>query len=620
MSKQNLHRSFWALWSWALLIACSLAAPAHGAPAAPPRPLQGVRISASPRCAPRWLTVARFGVLSRGSTLHPAATCRAGSPLIEVAGLADFLPGQGVSLLQCGPAAAVAAPPTPALRAVCQDHHCPADAQWSYEIVAIDAHHGLSRASAPTPPRRNTNALGVEDHNLITWARVPRAIAYAIYRSRDAGPYRLLTYTQIPAFDDFGQSAVVAAGSIPLEAPAAPTNGNLVAIVAALAAGQVRLDRPALGSASHTWLVHDDAPIVQRAIDSLPIHTDDRPGGGTLWLPSGSYAWASPVTITGASGVMLVGAGRWATQINPSVELAGMAAFRFVDSRDSGLAQMWINGAPVNGAIPGAALEFNENSRLGPPSTHDQARDLIIGNPSTGSSVVNGIVFSAANDANNENSDIQNIVIQDFAGCGILIGHSNSEGHRFRHLDIGYGPCGIQAWSGGFTDEQGFYALNRYPHAVVYDFEPGTMYHSVQSIGMFAENAAQLLRASPFLRNLVVNLVAMDFTGGLPGEDLIDLASSDSALTITASWLQTGQPRTAIHSSGAGNTVRLMNNGGLGLSTIDAGNGAVASIGNNWYQVPRFVTGPDRLVQLGDWIGPTQTLAGGLRPSLGAQH
>ncbi|HLH78394.1 MAG TPA: glycosyl hydrolase family 28-related protein [Candidatus Binataceae bacterium] len=549
-----------------------------------------------------------------------AARCQAGSPLIEITGRADFFPGQGVSLPQCGPAPSVPSPAAPTLRSLCRTLPCPHLAHWSYEIVAIDANHGLSRASPAAPSVLNANALSVEDHNLITWTPVPHAVAYAIYRSRDTGPFRLLTYSQISAFDDFGQPAVAAAGSIPPEAPARPILGNLVAIIASRTATQVRLNHPAIASCPHTWLVHDDAPILQRALDSLPTRTADNPGGGTLWLPPGSYTWASPVTITGASGVVLRGAGRWATQINPSVELAGMAAFRFIDSRDSGVEQMWINGAQVNGATPGTAVEFNENSRLGPSSTHNLARDLIIGNPSTGGSVVNGIVFSAINDANNENSDIENVVIEDFAGCGILIGHSNSEGHRFRHLDIGYGPCGIQAWSGGFTDEQGFYALNRYPQAVVYDFQPGTMYHSVQSIGMFAETGAQLLRASPQLRNLIVNIVAMDFTGGLPGEDLIDLASSDSALTITASWLQTGQPRTAIHSSGTGNTVRLMNNGGLGLSTIDAGNGAVASIGNNWYQVPRFVTGPDRLVQLGDWISPTQTLAGSLRPSLGAQH
>jgi|GEM_PF-4120184 len=607
MAKSDLRTRFCYL-----LLACAISAPAHGMPAAPSPPPRDARIPASAH-PPHWLDAGRFGLFSHGSTLRAAAICRAGFPSIEITGRADFLPGQGVSLLQCGPAPSVPSPAAPTLITVCRIGPCPREARWSYEIVAIDSHHGLSRASPAAPSMPNSRALSVDNHNLITWTPLPNAVAYAIYRARDGGPFRLLSYSQIPDFDDFGQPAVAAAGSIPPEAPAVPTPGNLAAIVVARTPTQVRLDRPPLSSSARSWLVHDDAPIVQRAIDRLPVGAYDNPSGGTLWLPPGSYTWASPVTVIGARGLILAGAGRWATQINPSVELAGMAVFRFVDARDSGLEQMWINGASIAGAIAGAALEFNENSRLGPTSTHNEARDLIIGNPSTGSSVVNGIVFSAANDANNENSDLQNIVIQDFAGCGIVIGHSNSEGHRFRHLDIGYGPCGIQAWSGGFTDEQGFYALNRYPRAVVYDFQPGTMYHSVQSVGMFAETGAQLLRASPRLRNLVVNIVAMDFTGGLPGEDLIDLASSDSALTITASWLQTGQPRTTIYSTGAGNTVRLMNNGGLGLSTIDAGVGAVVSIGNNWDQIPHFVAKPNRLLQLGDWLGPTQTLIGGNR-------
>lgn len=555
------------------------------------------------------VNAAAYGIFSGGSTTHPSATCTAGSRAVTLGSAGDFQNGQGVALLYCGPSPAVSTPGAPTISPTCTSS---CSTTWNYEIVAVDANHGLSAAGPAGASVTNASTLTVDNHNLITWNAVSGAVAYVIYRQKSRrGSFALLTYTQVPKYDDFGQPSVTPGGSIPATAPATPIDGNLTSYILS-GAGTTRLllHDAAVNSSTATWLQHNDAPIVQLAVNGLATQHGNSPGGGTIWLPPGNYTWASPLTVNNGTGVMVIGAGRWATEINPAVELAGLSAFRFVNSRESGIADLWINGAQVTGAIPGAGVEFNEDHPIGPASTHDQIRQVAIGNTNAGSSLVNGVVFSYVNDANNEDSDIEDVFMQDLAGCGVVIGHSNSEGHRFRHLGVGYAPCGIQAWSGGFTDVQGFYNIAHYPHGVIYDYEPGIMYHSSQSIGMFTESSAQLLRSSAGLSNLVFNFIGIDDSGGERNEDLINLSSSSSSLSITGSWIQTGQPGTSIYSADPRNTVQLVNNTGLGLSEINANSGTVVSLGNNWLQPPAFVAGAQHLVEVGDYSASASAVVG----------
>jgi hypothetical protein len=562
-------------------------------------------LSAAAGAAHAWasgpVNSAAFGVFSNGSAVRVHARCRAGSAHIALGSPGDFADRQGVSLPFCGPPPVAATPRAPLIAAVCTGRPCPRQRLWNYRIAALDRAHGLSAAGPTGVAVRNAAILDVEHHNLLTWPAVAGAASYVIYRAADGGDARLLTYSQMPQYDDFGQPAVRAGGAIPSLAASAPSNGNLVSyILAGAGTTAITLADGAASSITQTWMDHDDAPIVQRAVDSLATGSRTAAAGGTIWLPPGRYAWGSPVTVTDASGVLIRGAGTWATALGATPDLAGMAAFRFVNSRESGLRSMWIDGAPQEGAIAGAALEFREDHPKIVSATHDRASHLMIGNPRSGGSIVNGVVFSCSNDANNENADLRAITVQDFSGCGVLIGHSNSEGHAFDHLDIGYGPCGIQAWSGGFRDMAGFYAIDGYPHGVIYDYEPGTMYHSAASIGVFAESSAQLLRASPELKNLFFSIIGLDYAGGVAGgENLIDLSSTSSTLAITASWIQTGQPRTAIYSADAANVIQLIGNSGLGLSAVEAGGGSITSIGNHWLQNPVF-DGSRRLFRAGD--------------------
>ncbi len=92
---------------------------------------------------------------------------------------------------------------------------------------------------------------------------------------------------------------------------------------------------------------HDDAPAIARAIAALP------PAGGIVYLPAGNYKLGSTVTISGRSGVWIVGQG-WAVT---TVTRAGTTgnAFRFTANSDSGAVRdMAITRS--TGATTGAAI------------------------------------------------------------------------------------------------------------------------------------------------------------------------------------------------------------------------------------------------------------------------
>ena len=256
---------------------------------------------------------------------------------------------------------------------------------------------------------------------------------------------------------------LIALGAMPASAADKPSPPELDA--PALAPGTARShlhDVRTLGAVGDGEHPIEDSRAFEAAIRALPRNAEGDIVGGTIAIPMGRYALASPLELRNCSGVTILGAGRTTSELLPvGPAFADRAVVRLVNCKDVTIRDLRIGGslgAPASAAIE--SVVDAPRSDKGFP-TNLEVRSVTLGSLDAGSDYAThpervglrtGIRFSAAPDwdGNNDQSVIDNVTIGGFSEAGIAIDHSQSLLHRISNCRIGGGPVAVRLRGGSF--------------------------------------------------------------------------------------------------------------------------------------------------------------------------
>ncbi len=250
---------------------------------------------------------------------------------------------------------------------------------------------------------------------------------------------------------------------------------------------------------------------------------------------------------------------------------------------------------------PSAAIEFHRAAVGGFAPTNMQVRNVLLGSDSS-ASLVNGIRFTAALDANNAEAVLENVKVINYSGAAVSIEHSNSLQNRIIGGVFTGDPTtsvGVRTIGGSFNMHGTVVTVGD----VDFDTAAATQEHANYVIGVESESTAKILRTA------TTSGVAIYFVGytkkGAPvgGATVIDFRSVSGRFSMVDSSLNLGQPNTIFNFSDS-NTSVFFGGNELGATTV-TWSGPLTLVGNRW--APGSVTlnpGPGaRLFQSGDTGG-----------------
>ena len=340
--------------------------------------------------------------------------------------------------------------------------------------------------------------------------------------------------------------------------------------------------------------VTDDTTALQSALNAMPTSS------GHVYIPPGTYRISATLTIANREGFIIRGAGEASTQIVPTTALAGATVVKFINCRDGVVEHLRISGqVPAHAAS--AAIEFHRAAVGGFAPTNMQVRNVLLGSDSS-ASLVNGIRFTAALDANNAEAVLENVKVINYSGAAVSIEHSNSLQNRIIGGVFTGDPTtsvGVRTIGGSFNMHGTVITVGD----VDFDIAAGTQEHANYVIGVESESTAKILRTA------TTSGVAIYFAGytkkGAPvgGATVIDFRSVSGRFSMVDSSLNLGQPNTIFNFSDS-NTSVFFGGNEIGATTV-TWSGPLTLVGNRW--APGSVTLTPgrgaRLFQSGDTGG-----------------
>ena len=234
------------------------------------------------------VVVTAYGASGAGPDVT-TGTIGAGSASLSVASASGWSAGMGIRVAHAGAATSLTAPSAPTVTNV----GTTGTTTYSYEVIAIDAAHGYTAASASGSTTTGNATLSTTNFNRISWSPVSGAALYAVYQTAP-GSYRvgIVSGQSIADFGSADSGSTNGLNStlygdlffdIPTTAPSSAGADWLATTVSSISGTTFTLATAATTAATSQPISHDDTAAITTAFNAANAT------GATLYFPVGTY-------------------------------------------------------------------------------------------------------------------------------------------------------------------------------------------------------------------------------------------------------------------------------------------------------------------------------------------
>ncbi len=234
------------------------------------------------------VVVTAYGASGAGPDVT-TGTISAGSSSLSVGSASGWSVGMGIRVAHAGAATSLTTPSAPTVTKV----GTAGTTTYTYEVVAIDAAHGYTAASAAGSTTTGNATLSTTNFNRIAWTAVSGAALYAVYQT-SPGNYRvgitsgthIVDLGSADAGSTYGLDRTLYGDlffDIPATAPSSAGADELDTTISSISGTTFTLAASATTAATSQPVSHDDTAAITNAFNAANAT------GATLYFPVGTY-------------------------------------------------------------------------------------------------------------------------------------------------------------------------------------------------------------------------------------------------------------------------------------------------------------------------------------------